>query len=245
MNKIKFLRYRTLESTNQKLYQLANEGAADFSVVSTLNQTKGKGQRGTSWESTSGQNITLSFLLRFDQLEINDIFLISLWISVHLHKYLSICQIKSKIKWPNDIIINRKKVGGILIENKIIQKKIIFSVIGIGLNVYQENFYGLKKATSIKNEYPLFNIPLDKLDTDLIFFLYENKNLLSKNNWDDLLNYYYKNLLGYNKVSTFIYNGKQINGIIKGINREGKLKIKLENYNKIKNFDIKEISLLY
>lgn len=245
MKNFTYLRYKTLGSTNQKLYQLAKNNFPEFTVVSTEHQTSGKGQRGSTWESSANENLTFSFLLRFDDFPSHEAHLISIWVSIYLQKFLSDCHIESKIKWPNDIIIHQKKAGGILIENQIQGQKIQFAVVGIGLNVYQKNFQGLKKATSIQNEFPEFSKGLKNFEMNLINFLFENHKKLKPENKNNLYQSYNQQLLGFQKINTFEQNGVCFSGIIYGIDEHGRLLVKREKSEVIEIFDIKEISLIY
>lgn len=119
-------------------------------VIIAHRQTQGRGQGSNIWQSEDGKNLTISFLKRFLSLKPMDAFLINQAVSVSLAQVLikyNLPQIK--VKWPNDIMSGDKKLAGILVENQISGSQLHSSIIGIGLNVNQENFENLENATSM------------------------------------------------------------------------------------------------
>lgn len=116
-------------------------------------QTNGKGQRGRSWVGEEGNSVLMSIIVTPVHL-LADQFLFNASVAVAVANVLK--QINSNwqvsVKWPNDIILNDKKAGGILIENVLRGHQWVYSVIGIGLNVNQTDFLGLPFATSMRVE---------------------------------------------------------------------------------------------
>ena len=134
-------RLKEVPSTNDYLKKLCQEGKArEFHTVLAESQTAGKGQRGNSWESETGKNLTFSMVLYPTNLEIKDHFFLSILTAFSVFEALRFYTDGFSIKWPNDIYWNDKKIGGILIENEMEGKYITQSVIGIGLNINQEVF---------------------------------------------------------------------------------------------------------
>lgn len=131
------------DSTNRHLTQLYNEqgaGIQEFTTLIAERQTAGKGQRGNSWESEEGKNLTFSFLLYPTFIEARRQFLLSQLISLSIKEELDGWAEGFSIKWPNDIYWNEKKICGILIENDLSGHHIGRSISGIGLNINQETF---------------------------------------------------------------------------------------------------------
>jgi len=128
-------------STNDFLKNLAKDNTLNEGfVVFTHNQTSGKGQRGNSWESAKGKNITLSFLFYPVFLKLHSHFLLSEAVALGVKDTLDSYLENIEIKWPNDIYCENRKIAGILIENEITGQQITSSVVGIGLNVNQIYF---------------------------------------------------------------------------------------------------------
>lgn len=128
-------------STNSYLAGIARE-SFHGTVVSAHTQTAGRGQRGNSWESAPGENITMSILLKPDGLHPSRQFIISEAVSLAivnvLRRHLPGHDVR--IKWPNDIYVGDGKICGILIENSITPTNINHSIVGIGINVNQTVF---------------------------------------------------------------------------------------------------------
>jgi BirA family biotin operon repressor/biotin-[acetyl-CoA-carboxylase] ligase len=144
--------YSSLESTMDTAKELARQGAYPGTIVITEKQTAGRGRLKRTWFSPEG-NIAMSIILHPSLKMIHHLIMIS---SVAVVRAInSVCGLESHIKWPNDIMINDRKVCGILIENEIKESTIIFSIIGIGINIslIPSDYPGISKtATSLLNE---------------------------------------------------------------------------------------------
>ncbi|MPN29044.1 Bifunctional ligase/repressor BirA [bioreactor metagenome] len=125
----------------------------DFSVFAARYQTNGRGQKGNTWESAEGENLTFSILIKPKFIKAEDQFLISQITTLGIVNYLKNRGINSLIKWPNDIYVNNRKICGILIEHYLGGDKLSASIIGIGLNVNQREFASdAPNPTSMINE---------------------------------------------------------------------------------------------
>lgn len=129
------------ESTNKYLRENAHLYSG-LTVVDTVYQSAGRGQRGNSWESESGCNITMSMLIYPSDIEAIRQFEISEAVALGIVDTLrpllpchEVC-----IKWPNDIYVGDQKICGILIENSIVGRYIKHSIAGIGININQQRF---------------------------------------------------------------------------------------------------------
>ncbi len=115
---------------------LKNQKVHEGLIIQAIHQTEGRGQMGTNWHSLPGESLTFSVILAPSFLKADRQFYLNMAISLGVFEYLTVKGIQGGlIKWPNDIIVQRKKLAGILIENSIKGKNIQHSVIGIGLNV--------------------------------------------------------------------------------------------------------------
>lgn len=129
------------ESTNNYLIALLKKEQLDEGTIVIADYQKaGKGQGGNSWESEPGKNITCSIVLYPFFIEARSQFIISQLVSLSVIKTLERIIPNTSIKWPNDIYVGDKKIGGILIENILNGKCIDKCIIGIGLNVNQTLF---------------------------------------------------------------------------------------------------------
>lgn len=147
--------YPVIDSTNTVGFNKAPFSKEGL-VILAESQSKGKGRLGRTWVSPPGVNIYMSIILK-PPIELQDATLITLMAAVSCAIALrKISGLEITIKWPNDLMINGRKIGGILTELKSELKKIVFAVVGIGINVnaelndFPEDVKHL--ATSLKNE---------------------------------------------------------------------------------------------
>lgn len=127
-------------STNVEAKVLAEQGAVHGTLVVADSQNGGKGRRGRSWHSPKGSAIAMSLILK-PELETDKASMLTLIQAIAVAKALEeICRCKPQIKWPNDVLINEKKVCGILTEMNLNKTEIASIIIGCGVNVNQESF---------------------------------------------------------------------------------------------------------
>lgn len=243
---MKLIKLDAIDSTNDYLKQLSTySDTENFTVVIAKEQTNGKGQMGSKWESEKDKNLIVSILIKNILSDSNQIFNLNIAISSAIFNALKSFQIPNlSIKWPNDILSGNEKIAGILIENIIKADSQIFSIIGFGINVNQTNFDNLINANSLKN---IINKELDinSLLVKIIDCIKENIELL-KDKQENLLWENYNNLLFRKSIPTVFEdsNHNKFMGIIQEVSRNGKLILALED-NLIQDFEIKKIKMLY
>lgn len=137
--KIRIISIKETDSTNRKIKEQAVDEDA-MTVLVAERQTAGKGCGTNSWESEPHKNLTFSIRYCPEDVEARRQFVISMQISVAIHRAMMDFGVPTTIKWPNDIYWNDKKLAGILIENQLQGSHIRDSIIGIGLNVNQRTF---------------------------------------------------------------------------------------------------------
>ncbi len=144
--------YRRVNSTNIIAYELAEKGMKEGAVILADEQVKGKGRHGRHWSSPSKGGIYMSCILR-PSIAPNEISRITLLAAVAVAQAIrDVASLDVTIKWPNDIMIDQKKICGILTEMKAEQDSVDFIVLGIGINVNIPLKQLPKCATSIKEE---------------------------------------------------------------------------------------------
>ena len=232
-------------STNDIAAELVLKGLADEgTIVITDNQVKGKGQRGAEWYSEPSKNFTFSIILRPSFLSIAEQFLLSQTVALAIYNYVSLYSIEVKIKWPNDIYVSSKKISGTLIENSIQGTSLGHSIVGIGINVNQTEFFN-PKSTSLANVLG-HQLSLTSEFYKLVSLLDSGYlKLKSMQQADTIRNRYLSNLLGYNQLNSFKYKGELVGGTVTGITDSGKLCLKLNTENSVKEFDLKEIQWVF
>ena len=146
------IHHDSISSTMDEAFELGVKGAAEGTVVCAENQTKGRGRLGRNWVSPKGKGIYLSLILRplLTPTEVAQLTLLSaVAVSEAVKK---ICGVTTSIKWPNDLLINNKKVAGILMESSSQMDNVRFVVLGIGLNVNTTLSHLPPHSTSLKQE---------------------------------------------------------------------------------------------
>jgi BirA family biotin operon repressor/biotin-[acetyl-CoA-carboxylase] ligase len=124
--------YPSVTSTNEAAKREARQGAAEGTVIIADEQTAGKGRKKRVWLSPGG-NIALSVILRPDISHLPSLIMLASLAAARGIE--STTGLKPQVKWPNDVLINGKKVCGILIENEVRRNAVNYAVIGIGVNV--------------------------------------------------------------------------------------------------------------
>lgn len=233
-------------STNDYLKNLLTKvkPLAPFTVIMAKSQTAGKGQRGNVWNSEPNMNLTASYLLYPDNLSISKQFLLTIVSSLAV--YDAIQQYNPKdvsIKWPNDILIKNKKIAGILIENKIAQQQIKNSIVGIGVNVLQQEFpHEIRhKTTSLHLENPQHKISILDLALSIQRNL-EKYQKLAQTDSKSILERYNQHLYNRGIWADYEYEGKTVVGRIIEVNLDGLLNIEMEGV--IQKIDLKGITYL-
>lgn len=131
--------FETVGSTNSEL-AVDKADLPDFATYAAEYQSGGRGQKGNSWHSGKGLNLTFSTLARPEKVNVSEQFSISQAAAMAVVDYLHTLSITATVKWPNDIYVGEKKICGILIENSLEENRITSSIVGIGLNVNQVSF---------------------------------------------------------------------------------------------------------
>ncbi|WP_379967651.1 biotin--[acetyl-CoA-carboxylase] ligase [Epilithonimonas sp. UC225_85] len=225
-------------STNDAILSLISED--EPTAVFTFNQTKGRGQYGNIWNVTPDQNMAYSLAVKTSDINIQDTFL-NYYTAIIVCDFLAnLTNADAKIKWPNDIILNGKKVCGILIEKKKNNNKDLY-IIGIGINVLQTDFSNLPKAGSILSA---TGLRFDLKEFTHQFHQYVISRIRNINSEDEILKIYNNSLFRKDEISVFQKNKVRQNGIIKNADKNGFLWIDLDNEG-LQKFFHKEIELLY
>ncbi len=209
-------------------------------VILADNQTQGRGQSGNIWEVEAGANLTFTLILQ-PKIPIEDQFILSKITCLALADTLAEFDIQAAIKWPNDILVNQKKISGILIENTVKGKLVETSLIGVGLNVNQD-FDGNLNALSLSE---ILNEKQDKRQVLHLFLKFMEKwyFIFEKGSYDQIDDSYKNSLFGLNQIRTFSSNESEFEGTIKGVNKLGQLEIQIADQS-VKTFNNKEVKFL-
>ena len=226
--------FNSIGSTNDEALAWANKGAPDFSVVIADEQTMGRGRMDRPWFTPAGTALAFSLILRPTAAE--RLFL-SRFVGLAA---LSICEplqnlgLKPQIKWPNDILLNHRKIAGVLIELVWAGEDVQCVVIGIGLNVLKRavpdtdllRFPGTSLETALERE-----VAREEVLHDILTAF---ASLRSELGSDDLMNQWGMALAFRGKqVRVEMGAGRTVTGRLEGILSDGSLRVRDDNNNSV------------
>lgn len=236
------IRLSSVDSTNNYAAKLLKEtNVQEFTAILADEQWGGKGQRSSTWESESGKNLTLSYVLK-PQVTLDRQFEFSMLTALACVDMLTQFGFEPEIKWPNDIYMQGYKLGGILIENVIRGNVMQGVILGVGLNVNQTKFEH-PKAGSMKmftgKDFDLTLVEDALLEKILAYYLQWRGG-------KDFTSAYYKVMLGYQKEVLFedLNEGTQFKAWVMGVNKNGQLHLKHSGTDHEVFYDIKALKWL-
>lgn len=245
MINFKIIKLDAIDSTNDWLKEKFLQGnCIEGDLVWVNDQTNGRGQRDNRWISAAGKNLTFSLFKVFGKLLVRDQFLINCSVTLAILMALKEINIPDlSLKWPNDILSGNKKIGGVLIENFVRGERFSGTIVGVGLNVNQDNFDLFPKASSIlmltqKEQH------LDELLKRILEKFNDFFEQCKSENKIELINQYQANLYMKDQWVVFENSDSTLKGKIKGVNSKGKIKIEKEN-GTVEYFSGGSLKLLY
>ena len=226
------IKLNEVDSTNSYAQNLITSNKhTEGTIVLADFQTSGRGQGSNGWESEKSSNILMSLIIMPHFLTPTQQFYLNMAVSLAVSNAVrEVADIKAIIKWPNDILVNQKKIAGILIRNTIDSKRINSSVIGIGLNVNQTKFQdhvltptSLLLETGVKKE-------LTEVFDFLILKLRNYYDMLSENKFEKLKSLYLSELLFYKQeILLRHFDHGEIKGVLSDLTEFGELLVLTEN----------------
>lgn len=223
--KIQIIRYEEIDSTNLEVTRLSEQGAAEGTVVVADSQTAGRGRRGRTWLSPQGEALYMSLLLR-PKFAPNEAASLTLVMALAVMEALEeIIPNGCRIKWPNDIVVDGKKVCGILTEMGLQGQEIAHVVIGVGINLNQTNFDEeiAKTATSLKIKTGKYVDRFALLDKVVYYFKRNYEIFLQTCDMRLLVDKYNGFLINCGKEVRVLDPQGEYEGIAQGINEKGEL----------------------
>jgi BirA family biotin operon repressor/biotin-[acetyl-CoA-carboxylase] ligase len=229
--------YSELGSTNNIAKEIILERKDLGIVVLSKTQTGGYGQKGRSWESPKG-GLWCSIGIK-PKFELYSIGIVPILTALSVAKALEEFDIKTKLKWPNDILYSpdNKKIGGILVEGKVSPQSIEYLIIGIGLNVnntFDQYPLALREKVATTYEILKTKIPQKGLLSKILVHIENELDKIYTNKEMEILSEWKKwdNILGLDV--RLISNNIEYQGIAKDISRNGQLLLELKDGRTIK-----------
>lgn len=240
----------TIDSTNSEALRRLPD-LPSCTVLAAREQTAGRGQRGNTWFSEPGKNLTFSIVLKFGPgaVSARDAHYLNCLASLSVVSLLDSFGIRSQIKWPNDIYVGKRKICGMLLENTLCTTGLAASVIGIGLNVNQTAFPRLANATSVALELgqvqPMERDLAQTLESLLRLFEERLPLLSSPEGRQELMADYTARLFQKDVPAPYrdLLQDREFTGVIEGVEPDGRLRVRDAEGGK-RFFRFKEISYL-
>jgi BirA family transcriptional regulator, biotin operon repressor / biotin---[acetyl-CoA-carboxylase] ligase len=236
--------FDTIGSTNDEALAWADDGAADYSLVISNEQTKGRGRFKRHWVTRPGSSLAFSLIIKPTEAEFNSLSLFAPLCGLAVHDALThLFNIHPQIKWPNDILIERQKCCGILVEAAWSDGRPNAVVLGIGINITRDSVPPAEglifKAACIED---FISQPVDR-------FSVLKQVILSIQKWRSQLatpaffEHWTQHLAFIREQVMIVQSEKQsIIGVEKGIDAQGNLVLLLEN-NEEMAFEVGDVHL--
>lgn len=227
---IRILRYDSIDSTNSETLRQAKLGAAEGLCIVADEQTAGRGRHGRVWVSPKGSGLYFSILLR-PQLPASLLPLMTLMSAVSVHTALLKCAVNADIKWVNDLLVNEKKICGILAETAETPNGLAV-VVGIGINLTAENYPPeiASTATSIESETGIAPNKV-RVTEDLLDSLISDYEALCAENGPATIRRLWCERSSYAEGKAIIARsaGETVTGVTRGIEENGALRVELND----------------
>ena len=234
-------RFNILSSSNDEAF---NPRYSEGDIVLVEHQTAGRGQRGHKWMGGDGENLMFTAVFEPKFLAPTKQFSLSEAVALALVDAMQEWGIEAKIKWTNDIYVGDKKLVGILIEHKLLEGRISRSIVGVGLNVNQEEF-----DISLPNPISMAQAMGHKFDREevlcrLLECLQNRYAQLREGDFEALQQEYCRRLYRLDEEHLFaLPNGNRFRGTIRGVESSGALLVEDESGN-IGSYLFKEIEFV-
>ncbi len=232
--------YDTVDSTNAEALRRAS-ALENMTVIAAREQTAGRGQRGNTWTSAPGENLTFTILFKYgSQPESGALVRLNMAAALAVRNFLRAEGVDAVIKWPNDVYVGTRKICGMLIENRLAPTDSV-SAVGIGINLNQTTFPAtLPNPTSLKS----LTGRTTAIEPALERFLPFLTALLEKD--CDFLADYCSALFQKDAECSYrdLRTGEVFRGTITGVAPDGRLRLRPSRSDRELIFDFKEIGYI-
>jgi BirA family biotin operon repressor/biotin-[acetyl-CoA-carboxylase] ligase len=234
----------TVDSTNNYAANLLKlSTVAEGTVITALEQTQGRGQRGAGWTSNAGENLLCSVILYPKSIRPDEQFNLLQTVALAVHEVVEeLTQSETHIKWPNDIIVKDKKIAGILIETNIAANHLQNAIVGVGLNLNQTSF-DAPNGISVSNVTGAYHDMKEvALSLQKVLAKYYARLLYGKAH--ELKKEYTERLYNLHTSREYVYRGEKMAAIVRGVDERGRLLLEREDTT-ILYCDLKEVQLVW
>lgn len=236
MGELREVNLDSVNSTNRWAKEHIKE-LADGTVVSAKRQTDGRGRLNRSWTDFGEDNLFLTFVLKPDIKHSAVFSNLTQYLSVILCHVLEKYGVKPQIKWPNDVLVNGKKIAGILAETSMSQTNFNGIVLGIGvnLNARREYFDKIDKPATALNLETNLPVNLEQFKQELCEEFFKHYDEFLEKGFSCIMDEYIERASFINKELTVALVGSDVKGFAKGVTERGELILSSDNKELILN----------
>ena len=198
----------------------------DMVVVSADEQTAGRGQRGTVWNSAVGTNLLFSLLVRPACLPVAESYSLSVVAALALHSAMQSFGLDPLIKWPNDIYCEGGKLAGILVESDFQGAHVSQAIVGIGLNVNQKDFEAMSRKPISMSMIAGHDFDRDTVLARVVTEFARYYRMLEQDDTEQLFTRYYSALMWRNEPALYRDACGDFYAVIEAVHRDGRLVLK-------------------
>lgn len=228
--------FTSVDSTNRVAREMAQKGAPDWTVVVAEQQTAGKGRYRRRWFSPAGKGLYLSIILRPDILP-EQMNLVNLTSALAVAEFLEKLTQREKrplspaLKWPNDVMINGRKISGILLESGFKGKRIDYLIAGIGINVNQDAAEFppdlRSRTTSLKRETGRLR-PIEALTAPFLTGFYRRLSAALQTGFREVVSQYRNRLYWTDRMVELRLPGRILRGVPEDLDEWGFLRLRTD-----------------
>jgi len=235
--------YKTIGSTNEAARRLAEASAGEGTIVIAEKQTRGRGRLGRTWHSVSGQGLYFSVILR-PKVDFARLPALSMVAALSICRAIESCGLKAEIKWPNDCLLDGKKVAGILVELSAELDRVDYAIMGIGINVnHRPDDFPSNLRSTATSLYCITDSKVNRADLFRKFLIDFEKSYhtFQRYGFRLIAPEIIKRSAVIGKKITLVLGRKKLSGIALGFDINGALRVK--DKDGVKNFSAGEVSL--
>ena len=244
-HKIKFIHLAETDSTNsyarrEASHLWAENPDCEALVVTAEEQSAGRGQRGTVWQSSKGKNLLMTIVVRPKELAIESCYALSVATALALKESMQTYGLPTTLKWPNDLYCNNCKLAGILLESDFGGANVTQAFIGIGLNINQSDFYKMERRPTSMSLLCDREFNIEEVMHTIVNKFIEKYSKIASGELAQLFEEYEKSLMGYHEPLLYRDAAGEFTAGIKGVERDGRIVLEC-NDGTTRNYWFKEV----
>lgn len=209
-------------------------------AITADRQSSGRGQRGTVWQSSDGENLLLTIVVRPTTLTIDTCYSISVAAALSLKESMLKFGIATTLKWPNDLYCNGCKLAGILLETDCEGAYVTQVFIGIGVNVNQNHFEKMSRQPTSMSLVSGKNFNIKEVMSTVVTEFIEKYATIAQGGTSTLFDEYKKSLMGYSTPLLYRDANGEFTATIEDIHRDGQISLKCSN-GELRSYYFKEV----